>query len=133
MRPFRKSIEVAEPFELGNQLIPEMFGGLKWQGRWAGLWKARPPPRRTPRSPGSVLRVLMYLADRLFSHLCSWLQSGYRVPRRKIRCIQIVFASNPDQGEQSISTGISKGGAQSMGGRCLADWRDWPIGRHPFT
>ena len=133
MRPFREGFEVAQPFELGNQLIPEIVGGLKWQRRWTGLREARPPPRRTLGTPGSILRVLMHLVGRLLGPRESWLQSGYRASRRKIRCIQIVFAGNPDQGEQSISTGIGQSGAQSMGGRRLGDRRDWPIGRNPFA
>ena len=52
---------------------------------------------------------------------------------RQVRRVEIVFAGNPDEGEQGITPGVGEGGAHLMRRRSFADRAYRPVGRDPFS
>ena len=51
----------------------------------------------------------------------------------KIRRIQIILASNPDQREQGIAPGIGQRGPHPVRASNLRNGTNWPMGGDPFA
>jgi hypothetical protein len=51
----------------------------------------------------------------------------------EIRRVEVVFAGNPDQGEQSIAPGIGEGGSHPVRAGGLGDRADRPVRGNPLA
>src|SRR5271169_3843212 len=53
--------------------------------------------------------------------------------RQKIRCIEVIFAGNPDKGEQGIAPRVGESGSHPSRGGRVGDSADRPIRGDPLS